>query len=358
MSDRRAPARVEPAREVRARNAQTRAGIVGEVPEHDAPDYDALDHDALDHDALDHDALDRNAAARAVLDHDAPDHVVSGRDLATLPAAILCGGLGTRLRSVVSDRSKVVADVAGRPFLSYLLSDLAAAGLRRAILCTGHQAESVQALYGATFDSLQLAYSHEPSPLGTGGALALAARRCDGDLLLALNGDSRCAIDLRGLFAQHAASGCPAALAVCQVPDTSTFGRVVFDASHRVNAFIEKGGPPPSASDAAKADRPADRSADHPVERPAERPADRPADRSIDRPIDRPVAPQAGWVNAGVYILPTAWLRSVPIDRPVSLERDLLPAWIARGITAFPVAGPLIDIGTPERLAAAQSGLR
>lgn len=291
---------------MRARDAQTREGIAGEVPEHDAPEHDALDH---------------SSPVRAV-----PDHVVSGRDLATLPAAILCGGLGTRLRSVISDRSKVVADVAGRPFLSYLLSDLAAAGLRRAILCTGHQAESVQALYGATFDSLQLAYSHEPSPLGTGGALALAARRCDGDLLLALNGDSRCAVDLRGFFAHHAASGCPAALAVCQVPDTSTFGRVVFDASHRVNAFIEKGGPPPSASDAAA--------------------------------VDRPVAPQAGWVNAGVYLLPTAWLRSVPIDRPVSLERDLLPAWIARGITAFPVAGSLIDIGTPERLAAAQSGLR
>ena len=315
MSDRRAPARVEPAREVRARNAQTRdarnrEGIVGEVPEHDA---------------LDHDALDRNVAARAVLDHEAPDHVVSGRDLATLPAAILCGGLGTRLRSVVSDRSKVVADVAGRPFLSYLMSDLAAAGLRRAILCTGHQAESVQALYGAAFDSLQLAYSHEPSPLGTGGALALAARRCDGDLLLALNGDSRCAVDLRGLFAQHAASGCPAALAVCQVPDTSTFGRVVFDDSLRVNAFIEKGGPPPSARDVAGG--------------------------------QHATAPHAGWVNAGVYLLPTAWLREVPIDRPVSLERDLLPAWIARGITAFPVDGPLVDIGTPERLAAAQSGL-
>ena len=294
MSDRNAPARVEPAREVRARDARNREGLAGQVP-----------------------------------DHGLPSSV-----LATLPAAILCGGLGTRLRSVVSDRSKVVADVAGRPFLSYLLSDLAAAGLRRAILCTGHQAESVQALYGAAFDSLQLAYSHEPSPLGTGGALALAARRCDGDLLLALNGDSRCAVDLRGLFAQHAASGCPAALAVCQVPDTSTFGRVVFDASHRVNAFIEKGGPPPSASNGAAVDRP------------------------IDRPADRPVAPQPGWVNAGVYILPTAWLRSVPIDRPVSLERDLLPAWIARGITAFPVAGPLIDIGTPERLAAAQSGLR
>ena len=301
MSDRNAPVRAEPscaepAREGQARDARNCEGLAGDVNKRDVP-----------------------------------EHGLPSAALATLPAAILCGGLGTRLRPVVSDRSKVVADVAGRPFLSYLLSDLAAAGVRRAILCTGHQAESVQALYGASFGSLQLAYSQEASPLGTGGALALAARRCEGDLLLALNGDSRCAVDLQGLFAQHAARGFPAALAVCQVPDTSTFGRVVFDDSHRVNAFIEKGGAPPGVAEATAA--------------------------SVSRADDQPVAALAGWVNAGVYLLPTAWLRSVPIDRPVSLERDLLPAWIARGITAFPVAGPLIDIGTPERLAAAQSAL-
>ena len=140
-----------------------------------------------------------------------------------LTAAILCGGLGTRLRSVVSDRPKVLAEVAGQPFLTLLLRTLDEAGIRRVIFCTGYKAAAIRAIYGADFGALTIEYSHEDTPLGTGGALAQAARSVEGDLL-ALNGDSYCAVDFSALLSHHRSSGAAATLSVCEVADTAAFG--------------------------------------------------------------------------------------------------------------------------------------
>jgi D-glycero-alpha-D-manno-heptose 1-phosphate guanylyltransferase len=88
---------------------------------------------------------------------------------------ILAGGLGTRLRPVVSDRPKPVAEVAGRPFLEHLLEQVLRYEYDRAILCVGYRAHDVRSRLGDRFGSLELAYSEEESPLGTGGALGRAA---------------------------------------------------------------------------------------------------------------------------------------------------------------------------------------
>lgn len=72
------------------------------------------------------------------------------QSLAELTVAILAGGFGTRLRPVVANRPKVLAEVRGRPFLAYLLDHIAAAGLRSVILCTGYMGDRVQALFGDT----------------------------------------------------------------------------------------------------------------------------------------------------------------------------------------------------------------
>ena len=95
-------------------------------------------------------------------------------DLASTTAVLLAGGLGTRLRSVVDDRPKVLAPVAGRPFLSYLLDQVGAAGIRRVVLCTGYLGDQIRTVFGDTYEEIDLVYSHETEPLGTGGALRLA----------------------------------------------------------------------------------------------------------------------------------------------------------------------------------------
>src|SRR5436305_5976204 len=97
-----------------------------------------------------------------------------GTGLAGVTAAVLAGGLGTRVRSVVADRPRVLAPVAGRPFLAHLLDQLAYAGIRETTLLVGHAADQVQNAFGDTFDGMRLSYSVENEPLGTGGAIRLA----------------------------------------------------------------------------------------------------------------------------------------------------------------------------------------
>src|SRR5688500_272690 len=91
-----------------------------------------------------------------------------------ISAAVLAGGLGTRLRSVVADRPKVLAPVAGLPFLFYLLDQLGRAGVREAVLLVGFGADQVRTKFGERFGQMRLSYSQESEPLGTGGAVRLA----------------------------------------------------------------------------------------------------------------------------------------------------------------------------------------
>ena len=226
--------------------------------------------------------------------------------LADVTATILAGGLGTRLRPVMADRPKVLADVLGRPFLTFLLDHLQAAGVRRVVLCTGYKGEQVQAAFGDSYGSLCLAYSHESSPLGTGGALRAALPLFEADSILVMNGDSFCETDLRVFWNWHCAREADATLLLTKVSDTTRYGRVVVDAHDHILRFDEKA------------------------------------------PGTGP-----GWINAGIYLISRTLVQTIPRSRAVSLERETFPAWIGQGFCAYPSEGRFLDIGTPEAYAAA-----
>jgi NDP-sugar pyrophosphorylase family protein len=224
--------------------------------------------------------------------------------LAGVTAMILAGGLGTRLRTVVADRPKVMADVLGRPFLAYLLHQLADAGCREAILCTGYLGEQISDFFGRRYRTMRLQYSQERTPLGTGGALRLALPRVMTPAVLVLNGDSYCAADFGEYNAWHQASGRPGSLLLTHVDDTSRYGRVEVDESGAVTSFVEKG-----------------------------------------------AASGPGWINAGVYLFSRGLLEDVSPVGSVSLERDLLPRWISQSMGGWKGPGRFLDIGTPESYA-------
>lgn len=222
-----------------------------------------------------------------------------------ISAAILAGGLGTRLRGVVADRPKVLAEIHGRPFLTYLLDQLALAGIDNVVLCTGYQANLVERVIGKQYKNLHVSYSEEKEPLGTGGALRLAAANLSSDPVLVMNGDSYCVADFGAFTRFHRDRQARATLLLTEVADVGRFGVVRTDDVGRVLGFDEKGGTGP------------------------------------------------GWINAGVYLLSRAVLQEIPEGRPVSLEREMFPGWIGQGMYACRLGGRFIDIGTPESYAEA-----
>jgi NDP-sugar pyrophosphorylase family protein len=232
--------------------------------------------------------------------------VTGAADLAAIPVAILAGGLGTRLRPAIGEHPKVVADVGGRPFLAWLLDEVAAAGFREAVLCVGWLADEVEAAIGPSHGPLRVRYSREVSPLGTGGALRQALPLLEGDRAMVMNGDSACDADLRAAWTWHEAAGSEATLLLAEVPDAERYGRVDVDAAGVVCRFVEKqerAGP--------------------------------------------------GWINAGIYLLARGWIAELPDRRPLSLERDVFPGWVGRGLHGYRTRGRFLDIGTPRSYASA-----
>jgi NDP-sugar pyrophosphorylase family protein len=221
--------------------------------------------------------------------------------LAALDALVLAGGLGTRLREAVADRPKVLAPVAGTPFIMWLLRHLGAQGLRRAILCTGHGAEAIECSIGPRVAQVSVRYARERDPLGTGGALRAALSMTPSDPVLVLNGDSLLAAPLAAFVGFHETLGAGAAsLALVAAADAGAGARVELDASNRVASFEEKGRRGP------------------------------------------------GLLHAGVVLAPRARLEAIPVGRTVSLEREVLPGWIAEGLWGWRSRSRLLDIGTPS----------
>src|SRR5438094_9214052 len=95
---------------------------------------------------------------------------------AGLEAVVLAGGLGLRLRPVLGAHQKVAAPVAGVPFLDFVIGYLRSEGVRRVALALGYRHQEVLRLYrGAGHGGDDVVTVVEPSPLGTGGAIAGAA---------------------------------------------------------------------------------------------------------------------------------------------------------------------------------------
>ena len=115
-------------------------------------------------------------------------------------AVILAGGLGTRLRSVVADRPKPMALVAGRPFLEHLMQYWHKQGIQRFVLSVGYRNESIREHFGDSYAGCKLDYVVETEPLGTGGGLLMCQRTLNLTApFLLLNGDTYFAVDLSTL---------------------------------------------------------------------------------------------------------------------------------------------------------------
>jgi len=228
-----------------------------------------------------------------------------------LNAVILAGGTGSRLRSVVADRPKVLASVAGKPFIEHLLNQLADQGISKVVLCTGYLGNLVEEYFGDKHREISLVYSKEDRPLGTGGAIFNALPLLSSDTVLVLNGDSYCKTDFRASLDYHRQKQARATLVLVRVKDGSRYGRVDFAVDGLIEKFCEKNG-----------------------------------------------LPTAGWINSGVYWFERSELAKLPPKSPLSMELDVLRAWVGQGIYGYTQTGPFLDIGIPEDYSRAEHFMR
>lgn len=224
---------------------------------------------------------------------------------------ILAGGLGSRLRSVLSDRPKVLAEVLGRPFLIFLFDQLVHAGACEVVLCTGYMADNVKEEIGNTYRSLRIKHSMEDVPLGTGGALRLALPLIKSDTVMVMNGDSYVNADLKTFLEWFLLKNIVAALLLAKTLDTSRFGRVVISSDGHIETFEEKGG--------IEGD---------------------------------------GWINAGIYLLKKKVVETISPGKKFSLERELFPSLIDKKFYGYRYEGEFIDIGTPKSFLKAEKFFR
>ncbi len=235
-------------------------------------------------------------------------------DLPTIPdVLVLCGGLGTRLKSVTGEAPKALAEIAGRPFLELLLRQLERHGFRRVILAVGYQSDAIREHFGSSFGSLAILYSEERRPLGTAGAIRNAAHLFETESILIANGDSYTDADLVEFVTEYHTSDCDAMILLVPTDGRSDCGTVALDATGRVTQFEEK--------------------------------------QSLDAP---PL------INAGIYLLSRERVEAIPADTQVSIEREIFPEWISNQVTikSYVHRGSCLDIGTPERFQGAQDLLK
>jgi len=219
-------------------------------------------------------------------------------------AIILAGGMGTRLRPLTSTTPKPLMPLANMPFVDRIISYLAGHGVERVTLALGYQAGCFKRHITRTRYPIDVSYVIEDEPLGTGGAVRLAA----GDIkerVVVMNGDIFTDLDLAAMIASHIRRGADISISLKRVADPSRYGLVLTGADGTVVGFVEK----PLSGEAATDE-----------------------------------------INAGIYIFEPWILGEIPSSGFCSLERELFPDLIDRGVQAIGYRQNYYwsDIGTPD----------
>ena len=222
-------------------------------------------------------------------------------------AVVLAGGQATRLGELARDTPKIMLPVAGRPFIDHLVWNVRRHGVRRIVFAVGRHSDQIAAHIGdGSSLGIEAVWAEEPAPLGTGGALALAARRVSGDDVLVLNGDTLFDTNYLDLALARRTRGADGALALRRVEDASRYGSARLE-GERLVALAEK------------------------------------------------QAGGTGLVSGGVYVLSRRALDELP-EGAFSLETEVLAPLAAAGrLVARTYSGLFIDIGVPDSLAASQA---
>ena len=220
---------------------------------------------------------------------------------------ILAGGLGTRLRTVVADLPKCMAPVAGRPFMDYVIDYFLAQGIEKFILALGYKAEVIIGHIEENYPTLDVQYSIEIEPLGTGGAIKKACGLLEGKKAIVINGDTLYKVDLAKANAAFALQPSDCTLLLKPMVNFERYGVVQLNENNTITAFKEK------------------------------------------------QFYETGLINGGVYLLNAETFLQQNFSEKFSFEKDYLEAFYPSGkMHGFVQDAYFIDIGIPEDFERAQ----
>lgn len=155
-------------------------------------------------------------------------------------AVILAGGLGTRLRSAIPDLPKCMAPVNGRPFIAYVIEFFQTQAITKFILSLGYKSEIIATFINEQYPTLNVQYSIEEEPLGTGGALKLACKKATEKSIIATNGDTLFKIDALKLYGFHAMHDADCTLSLKPMQQFDRYGVVEINKDYSIRSFNEK----------------------------------------------------------------------------------------------------------------------
>lgn len=239
-----------------------------------------------------------------------------------MQAIILCGGLGTRLRSVIGERQKTMTETNGEPFVVNILKYLKGYGIDDIIFATGYKSDEVEEYFGKDYYfGMKVNYAKETEPLGTGGAIRNCFSHIKSDEVVVVNGDTLFPVNLKSLKKAYEKYSSDIAIACKNVEDKSRYGTIVFESLKEdedgfKNGIIEKFDEKIAEDDTKK--------------------------KKVN-----------SYINGGVYIIKKVLIESIKDNTKLSLEKDLIPMWLHDGKVVSGVISDakFIDIGTPESLA-------
>jgi D-glycero-alpha-D-manno-heptose 1-phosphate guanylyltransferase len=226
-------------------------------------------------------------------------------------AIVLAGGLGTRLKKIVSNLPKCMAPVAGQPFLKHVIRYLLSQGIEKIIFSLGYKHEVIEKFLNDEFPALNYQCSIEEEPLGTGGAIHLACKRATEANVLIVNGDTIFKADIQKAVEFHEERKAECTLLLKPMQDFDRYGTVELDNDYTVKNFKEK--------------------------------------KFI----------QTGDINAGIYVLNIENFLSKELPEKFSFEKDYLEKFYAdRKIFGIIQDVYFIDIGVPQDYQSAQEELK
>ncbi|MCY9664837.1 nucleotidyltransferase family protein [Paenibacillus alginolyticus] len=223
-----------------------------------------------------------------------------------MEAIVLAGGFGTRLRSVVSNVPKPMAPVGGIPFLCYILDYLKKFGISRVVLSTGYKHEIIEDYFGKAYRGIELVYSVENEPLGTGGAIRVALEKVKSNEVFVLNGDTFFQVDLHKMREFQTSKNADLSISLKLMNHFDRYGTVEVSLD-RIIAFHEK------------------------------------------------KITAAGMINGGIYLLKSNLFNNIVLPDKFSFESQFLQLYLNKlQFYGYLSEGYFIDIGVPEDYMRAQ----